>query len=112
MMELNDNDTIYEGNILGSLKKEEYTSRCVYPFNRIVINPYGNVVACTADFHNKLEIGDTNKNKLIDIWNSDEFIYLRKKHLNHNYKSIFCDKCLNNVNCKSEKLLDAFKSNL
>ena len=112
MMELNENEKIYEGNILGSLKKEEYTSRCVYPFNRIVINPYGNVVACTADFHNKLEIGDTKKHKLIDIWNSDEFSYFRKKHLSNNYKSIFCDKCLNNVNCKSEKLLDAYKSNL
>jgi radical SAM protein with 4Fe4S-binding SPASM domain len=112
MMELNDTEEIYEGNILGSLKKEEYTSRCVYPFNRIVINPYGFVVACTADFHNMLEIADANKNKLIDIWNSNEFKYLRRKHLKHDYVGLFCDKCLNNKNCKPEKLVKAFQQNL
>ena len=35
-MELNDSENIKEGNILGSLKNEEFTTRCVYPFNRIV----------------------------------------------------------------------------
>ncbi len=112
MMELNDTEEIFDGNILGSLKKEEYTSRCVYPFNRIVINPYGFVVACTADFHNMLEIADASKNKLIDIWNSKEFKYLRTKHLKHDYKGIFCDKCLNNKDCKPLKLVKAFQQNL
>ena len=45
MMELNGTEKIKKGNILGSLKKEEFTTRCIYPFNRIVVNPYGYVVA-------------------------------------------------------------------
>ena len=39
MMELNETEEIVNGNILGSLEKNEYTSRCVYPFNTVVVNP-------------------------------------------------------------------------
>ena len=112
MMELNDTEEIVNGNILGSLEKNEYTSRCVYPFNRVVVNPFGNVIPCTADFHNMLEIGDAKSNNLIDIWKSDKFKYLRKKHLTDDYEGIFCDKCLNNKICKSEKLANAFEKKL
>ena len=80
MMELNDSENIKEGNILGSLKNEEFTTRCVYPFNRIVVNPHGFVVACTADFHDKLSIGDVRKNTLKEIW--------RVKLLNFSEKNI------------------------
>ena len=112
MMELNNTEEIINGNILGSLEKSEYTSRCVYPFNRVVVNPYGSVIPCTADFHNMLEIGDAKSNSLIDIWKSDPFKYLRKKHLTDDYEGIFCDKCLNNKVCKSEKLVNAFEKKL
>lgn len=112
MMELNETEEIVNGNILGSLEKNEYTSRCVYPFNRVVVNPFGNVIPCTADFHNMLEIGDAKNNNLIDIWKSDTFKYLRKKHLDGDYEGIFCDKCLNNKICKSVKLDVAFEKKL
>ena len=111
-MELNETEEIVNGNILGSLEKNEYTSRCVYPFNSVVVNPFGNVIPCTADFHNMLEIGDAKSNSLIDIWKSDSFKYLRKKHLTDDYEGIFCDKCLNNKICKSEKLINAFEKKL
>jgi len=112
MMELNDTEAIKKGNILGSLKKEEFTTRCIYPFNRIVIDPYGYVVACTADFHNKLAIGDTRKASLLDIWNGEVFSYLRKKHLEDEYSGLYCNKCLNNVECKTTKLVEAFEQKL
>jgi len=112
MMELKDSEKIEEGNILGSLKKDEIKLKCVYPFNRIVVNPHGFVVACTADFHKKLEIGDTTKNSLIDIWNNAEFKYLRNKHLNNKLEGIYCNKCINNIDCKTTNLLNAFKEQL
>ena len=64
MLELNESENIDKNNILGSLRASEMTSRCVYPFNRMVINPYGYVVACTADFHNQLSIADAKKKLL------------------------------------------------
>ena len=112
MMENNDSEEFVAGNPLGSLKQEEYTSRCVYPFNRVVISSFGYVVACTADFHNMLEIADAKSNNLIDIWNSNEFKYLRKKHLTQDYEGLYCDKCLNNKTCKSVKLVSAFEKKL
>ena len=112
MMELNETESIKKGNILGSLKKEEFTTRCIYPFNRIVVDPYGYVVACTADFHNKLAIGDTRKASLLEIWNGEVFSYLRKKHLEDEYSGLYCNKCLNNVECKTTKLVEAFEQKL
>lgn len=112
MMELNNSENIKKGNPLGSLKENENKSKCVYPFNRIVIDPYGYVVACTADFHKKLQIGDAKKNTLKDIWSSDEFKYLRNKHLSNSYGGLFCNKCLNNINCSSNTLLESFKLKL
>ena len=61
MMELKETENIE--NVLGSLKEDDVMSRCVYPFNRLVVNPHGFVVACTADFHKQLEI-EYNKNSL------------------------------------------------
>jgi radical SAM protein with 4Fe4S-binding SPASM domain len=112
MMELNNSEDIKEGNILGSLKQDDVMFRCVYPFNRIVVNPHGFVVACTADFHKQLEIGDTTKNSLTDIWNGKEFKYLRKKHLNNELEGIYCNKCVNNIECKSTNLFSAFEQQL
>ena len=109
MMELKNSEDIKEGNVLGSLKQGDVMSRCVYPFNRIVVNPHGFVVACTADFHKQLEIGDTTKNSLIDIWNGKEFKYLRNKHLNNELEGIYCNKCINNIECKTTNLWNAFK---
>ena len=99
-------------NILGSLRNNEFTTRCVYPFNRIVVDPYGYVVACTADFHTKLQIGDVRKKTLKEIWSSDEFQYLRTKHLKDEYKGLYCNKCLNNINCSTSNLREAFEKKL
>jgi len=112
MMELKENEEIKEGNVLGSLKKDDVMSRCVYPFNRIVINPHGFVVACTADFHKQLEIGDTKENTLKEIWNSSKFQYLRKKHLNNNLEGLFCNKCINNIECQTTSLFKAYEQKL
>ena len=107
-----DTEDIKEGNVLGSLRDDDVMSRCVYPFNRIVVNPHGFVVACTADFHKKLEIGDTTKNTLTEIWNGEKFQYLRKKHLDKKLNDIFCNKCINNIECKTTDLNEAFEKNL
>ena len=97
---------------INNWKKEEFTTRCIYPFNRIVINPYGYVVACTADFHNQLSIGDTRKESLQDIWKGRVFNYFRKKHLKDEYSGLYCNKCINNVECKTTKLIQAFEQKL
>jgi len=112
MLELNETETINKENILGSLKEDEFTTKCVYPFNRIVVNPYGYVVPCTADFHNKLSIGNARKETLKEIWAGDVYRYLRKKHLSNEYSGLYCNKCLNNKKCETTDLIQAFKQKL
>ena len=117
MLENNETETILDPtNVLGSLTKAEASTdkpnRCVYPFNRLVVDPYGFVVPCTADFHRQLQINDTRKMSLKEIWEGQVFKYLRKKHLKDDYEGIFCNKCLNNKDCKTLKLPDAFRENL
>ena len=112
MMELNEMESINKLNILGSLNENEFTSRCIYPFNRMVVNPHGYVVACTADFHNQLSIGDTRKESLKSIWKRKIFTYLRKKHLSDEYSGLYCNKCLNNLDCQTTDLIQAFEQKL
>jgi len=112
MIELNNTENINEDNILGSLKSEEQTGQCVYPFNRIVINPYGYVVTCTADFLNQLAVGDVRKHSLMEIWKSDVYKYLRGKHLSGNLSGIYCDRCLNNSNSGALPLVTAFEKGI
>lgn len=111
MIELNNSEYINSNNILGSLKTEEQTGKCVYPFNRIVVDPYGYVVTCTADFYNKLAVKDVRKESLIDIWNSDLFKFLRKKHLSNNLSGIYCDNCINNHNSSTVSLIESYEKN-
>jgi MoaA/NifB/PqqE/SkfB family radical SAM enzyme len=110
MIELNDTEYINSDNILGSLKSEEQTGHCVYPFNRIVVNPYGYVVTCTADFYNKLAIADVRKYTLLEIWNGDVFKFLREKHLNNELSGIYCDRCLNNADTSASSLIDLYNN--
>jgi radical SAM protein with 4Fe4S-binding SPASM domain len=110
MMELNDTEYINADNILGSLKLEEQTGQCVYPFNRIVVNPYGYVVTCTADFYNKLAVGDVRKHSLLELWNGDVYKYLREKHLSNKLSGIYCDRCLNNSDSNVLSLIDSYNN--
>ena len=38
--------------------------------------------------------------------------YLRKKHLDKKLDGLFCNKCINNIECKSTDLNDAFEKKL
>lgn len=108
MTELNATETIEAGNILGSLHKREITGHCVYPFNRMVVNAYGHVTACTADFLDRLWIGDTQKHTLAEIWLSDKYRYFRRRHLCEDYKGLNCDACIRNLSdkCRNNSLND------
>jgi radical SAM protein with 4Fe4S-binding SPASM domain len=112
MVKLNETESIEPQNILGSLKQNEMKGRCVYPFNRIVVDPYGYVVPCTADFHNKLSIADTRTASLKEIWEGSMFEFLRRRHLTNTIDGIYCNQCLNNVQCSSRSLTDVFKQDL
>lgn len=54
----------------------------------------GSVNPCDVDYKSSLKISNVNVNTIKEIWNSENYQNLRKKHLNHQRQSIsICSRC-------------------
>ncbi|QHQ60690.1 radical SAM protein [Anaerocolumna sedimenticola] len=89
------NDTIMVDDFHGGIQMP-----CNMIFNRIHITYEGYLNACCVDFDNFMATSDLHKIKLIDAWNSDLMINLRRQHMSGNLKSNMCYNCINNKNTK------------
>ena len=79
-------------------KKLEKTVRrpCVYPWERIVLNPRGYLAFCPADWSHGSSIIDyqTEGVSVLSVWNDDFYKKLRNAHLNNEYSNYsFCGQC-------------------
>jgi MoaA/NifB/PqqE/SkfB family radical SAM enzyme len=76
------------------------TPRCTLPFKELSIRWNGDVPVCTyADnrYPEQLIIGNINYDNIVNIWNSESFIKLRKAHRHQVYKDVsFCNQCFGN----------------
>ena len=54
---------------------------CYYPFYSMVVNARGFVNPCLADWNETVELGDTEKKGLREIWESEEYQEFRKLQL-------------------------------
>ncbi len=79
---------------------EENKEMCSLPFNKLHITSEGYLTACCADFQNYLVVANLNNCELKEAWNNEDFINLRKKHINGNLQNTLCYNCINNVNEK------------
>lgn len=52
--------------------------RCILPFKQMIIRPDGKVSLCCNDALGKYTLGDTSKEKLVDIWYGQRFQTVRK----------------------------------
>lgn len=52
--------------------------RCVLPFKQMIIRPDGKISLCCNDALGRFTLGDTNKEKLLDIWYGPRFQMVRK----------------------------------
>jgi radical SAM protein with 4Fe4S-binding SPASM domain len=68
---------------------------CKKPFEEIVIYANGDVAICNHDWERKDKIGNLKDNSIINIWNSEIYNEIRKKHLKNSFKENdickFCD---------------------
>lgn len=53
--------------------EEPLKKMCVRPFRFMVVNYDGKVTVCCNDYHRDIEMGDVNKQSLVDIWNGERF---------------------------------------
>ena len=72
---------------------------CSMLFNRLHVTWEGYLNACCVDFNNYLAVADLNKVSLLDAWNSDRMLTLRRMHLNDKIPdNIMCYNCVHNEN--------------
>jgi len=68
---------------------------CWALFNAAKITWNGWLTACCFDHDKKFEIADLNRVSLLEAWNNEKFVDMRKEHLNNSFtKKSLCAKCL------------------
>lgn len=94
---------MYEINNLLEVENTEdspMSTYCPLPFNKLHITCEGYITACCADFQNYLAVADLNNTKLIDAWNNEIFIQLRRRHIENTLEGTLCFNCVENKNDK------------
>jgi len=80
-------------------KKPAYYSRrrkrlpCMALWRDGIVLWNGDLVLCCMDYDGKMVLGNLNKEKLKDIWNSEAVRKLRKEHSDNNYDNPLCKEC-------------------
>jgi radical SAM protein with 4Fe4S-binding SPASM domain len=96
-------------NVLDFEKKSPYTnpfkkrmlkifgrmllSKCPIPFRFFSICSNGDVILCFNDWSKKNIMGNLNQSTIRKIFNSKEYIDIRKETKNHSIKNNMCEHC-------------------
>jgi radical SAM protein with 4Fe4S-binding SPASM domain len=71
-----------------------YRQPCISPFSTMVVHSDGEVGLCGVDYNAKLSMGNVKEQTLEQIWRSDKFEDVRKKHESGQRNDIkFCIGC-------------------
>lgn len=67
---------------------------CLYPWERIVLTPRGELAFCPSDWVHGSVVGDYNNLTIKEAWHGEFYTKLREAHLTNNYaKHSFCGQC-------------------
>jgi len=67
---------------------------CLYPWERITLNPRGELCYCPQDWSHGSVICSYNENTIVDIWQGSFYDQLRNAHLTNDFSKFeFCRKC-------------------
>lgn len=87
------------GGLLPKIQKDVESKNlpCSIPLHMMTITNKGSVVPCFEDYHQVHSMGNIEQRSLNDIWNSSEYVILRKKLLMGFRKDYeVCSKCNRN----------------
>jgi len=80
--------------IMRSQQVKESRTPCVYPWERIVLNPRGNLAFCPADWTHGSTVIDYRDTTIAETWNGEFYRKLRHAHLTNQYELHgFCGQC-------------------
>lgn len=67
---------------------------CLYPWERIVLNPRGFLDFCPSDWVHGSTIADYRTTTILETWNGEFYRRLRNAHLSNDYsRHAFCGQC-------------------
>tara|TARA_R110002072_G_scaffold302603_1_gene486630 strand:- start:84611 stop:85633 length:1023 start_codon:yes stop_codon:yes gene_type:complete len=74
--------------------QEEARRPCLYPWERITLNPRGELSFCPVDWVHGSAVADFRKTTIKDVWQGEFYKQLREAHLSNNYaQHKFCGQC-------------------
>ena len=71
---------------------------CPYLWNTISITCEGYMTLCIEEVNNKMVFADLNEVSLIDAWNSEVMVDMRKRHIEKNLANTQCYNCVYHAN--------------
>ena len=81
--------------------KEVKRTPCLYPWERLLLMPTGEVGYCPADWEHRGILGDLRKTSLKEIWQGEKMQALREAHLSGDFSDFsFCAQCPDWMWCK------------
>lgn len=67
---------------------------CVYPWERILLNPKGELSFCPQDWSHGSVLADYRTTTIREVWQGEAYRQLREAHLSNNYQAFpFCAQC-------------------
>lgn len=84
-------------NVADRMRKDnaaEPRRACVYPWERVVLNPRGNLAFCPADWTHGSTVIDYRSTTIKETWQSEFYQKLRNAHLTNDFSAHgFCGQC-------------------
>lgn len=75
-------------------QQTENRKPCLYPWERILLNPKGELAFCPQDWSHGSVLADYRTTTIRDIWQSEAYRQLRDAHLTNQYQAFpFCAQC-------------------
>lgn len=80
--------------IMRSRQAGEARRPCVYPWERVVLNPRGNLAFCPADWTHGSTVTDYRSTTIAETWGGEFYRKLRQAHMTNDYGNHgFCGQC-------------------
>lgn len=97
-----DNRWYYEENSELENRSHHAKQYCEFPWISMSISAEGKAVPCTQDYNTEIQLGDTKKQSLKEIWNGEEYKKLRMYHITGKFPE--GHKC--STRCDQRKIAD------
>lgn len=84
-------------NIADTLRKQSVDTKrkpCLYPWERIILNPRGYLAFCPQDWVHGSPVADYRTTTIKEVWQGEFYTNLREAHIKNNFSGFnFCGNC-------------------